>query len=37
VEGVLTAVNGDQSLVISIELIQRSLAVRVTGFAVEPV
>ena len=36
VEGVLTAVNGDQSLVISIELIQRSLAVRVTGFAVEP-
>ena len=37
VEGVLAGINGDHSLVISIELIQRSLAVRVTGFAVEPV
>jgi transcription antitermination factor NusG len=37
VEGILTAVNGDNSLVISVELIQRSLAIRVTGYTVEPV
>jgi transcriptional antiterminator NusG len=37
VEGVLTAVNGDQSLVLSVDLIQRSLAIRVTGFRIEPV
>jgi len=37
VEGILTAVNGDQTLVVSVELIQRSLAVRIAGFEVEPV
>ena len=37
VEGVLVAKNEDMSLVISLELIQRSLAVRVTGFDVEAV
>jgi transcription antitermination factor NusG len=37
VEGILTAVNGDNSLIISVELIQRSLAMRVTGFRVEAV
>lgn len=36
-EGILTAVNGDQTLVVSVELIQRSLAVRIAGFEVEPV
>jgi transcription antitermination factor NusG len=36
-EGILTAVNGDQNLVVSVELIQRSLAVRITGFEIEPV
>jgi transcriptional antiterminator NusG len=36
VEGILTAVNGDHSLVISVELIQRSLAIRITGYTVEP-
>jgi transcription antitermination factor NusG len=37
VEGILQDIKGDQSLVISIELIQRSLAVTVSGFHVEPV
>jgi transcription antitermination factor NusG len=35
-QGVLTAVNRDQSLVVSVELIQRSIAIRVTGYRVEP-
>jgi hypothetical protein len=29
-------VNGDHSMVISVELIQRSLAIRITGYTVEP-
>jgi transcription antitermination factor NusG len=37
VEGTLTAINGDQSLILSVDLIQRSLAIRVTGFRIEPV
>ncbi|MGC2722104.1 MAG: UpxY family transcription antiterminator [Candidatus Acidiferrales bacterium] len=37
VEGILTAINGDETLVVSVELIQRSLAVRITGFEIEPV
>jgi transcription termination/antitermination protein NusG len=37
IEGILTAVNGDRTLVVSVELIQRSLAIRLTGFDVEPV
>lgn len=36
-QGILTAVNGDRTLVVSVELIQRSLAVRIAGFTVEPV
>jgi transcription antitermination factor NusG len=36
IEGVLTAIHGDQSLVISVELIQRSLAIRLTGFRIQP-
>jgi transcription antitermination factor NusG len=37
VEGLLVAKNSDRSLVVSIELIQRSVAVRVEGYDVEPV
>ncbi len=37
IEGLVTAVNGDQSLVISVDLIQKSLAIRITGFKIEPV
>jgi transcription antitermination factor NusG len=37
IEGILDAVKDDQSLVISVELIQRSLAVRISGYHVEPV
>jgi transcription antitermination factor NusG len=36
-QGILKAVNGDQTLVLSVKLIQRSLAIRIAGFAVEPV
>jgi transcription antitermination factor NusG len=35
-EGILLSRNGDQTLVISIDAIQRSLAVRVQGYEVEP-
>jgi transcription antitermination factor NusG len=35
-EGILTAENSDDSVVISIGLIQRSLSVRVAGYNVEP-
>jgi transcription antitermination factor NusG len=37
VEGILAARNGDQSLMISIEPIQRSLCIRVQGYGVEAV
>jgi transcription antitermination factor NusG len=37
VSGVLTAVNGDESLVISVNLIQRSIAMRIEGYQVEAV
>jgi transcription antitermination factor NusG len=37
IQGILTKVNGDQSLIISVELIQRSVAMRVTGYDIEPV
>lgn len=36
VEGILSAQNGDRSLVISLEPIQRSLSVRIQGYTVEP-
>jgi transcription antitermination factor NusG len=35
-EGILVSRNGDRSLVISIDAIQRSLSVRVEGYEVEP-
>jgi transcription antitermination factor NusG len=37
VKGTLTKINGDRSLVISVELIQRSVAMRLTGYDIEPV
>jgi transcription antitermination factor NusG len=37
IEGVLTALDGDQSVVVSVNLIQRSIAVRIRGYKVEPV
>ena len=37
VEGILISRNGDRTLVISVDAIQRSLAVRVEGYDVEPV
>ena len=36
-EGILVAKNSDQSLVVSRDMIQRSLAVRIDGYDVEPV
>jgi transcription antitermination factor NusG len=37
VEGVFLSENGDHSLVISVDAIQRSMAVRIDGYAVEPI
>jgi transcription antitermination factor NusG len=37
VSGVLNAVNGDQSLIISVNLIQRSIAMRIEGYRVEAI
>jgi transcription antitermination factor NusG len=37
IEGVFLSENGDQSLVISIDAIQRSLAVRIDGYQVKPI
>jgi transcription termination/antitermination protein NusG len=37
IEGILVQVKSDQSLVISVELIQRSLAIRVAGYRIESI
>jgi len=37
VEGILVGRNGDRTLVVSIDAIQRSLAVRIEGYDVEPI
>jgi transcription antitermination factor NusG len=37
VEGVFLSENGDHSLIISVDAIQRSMAVRIDGYDVEPV
>jgi transcription antitermination factor NusG len=37
VEGILVAKKSDRSLVVSIELIQRSVAVRIDGYDLEPI
>jgi transcription antitermination factor NusG len=36
VEGILSARNGDDTLIVSVDAIQRSLAVRIQGYDVEP-
>ena len=35
-EGILVSRNGDRTLVLSVDAIQRSLAVRIEGYDVEP-
>jgi hypothetical protein len=37
VEGILVARDGDRTLVVSVDAIQRSLSVRIEGYDVEPV
>jgi transcription termination/antitermination protein NusG len=37
IEGILVAKNSDRSVVVSVELIQRSLAIRVSGFDLEAI
>jgi transcription antitermination factor NusG len=37
IEGILTGINSDDSLLISVQLIQRSIAMRITGYQIEPV
>ena len=37
IKGILTQIRGDQSLVVSVELIQRSIAMRLSGFQVEAI
>lgn len=36
IEGILTAINGNESLVVSVQLIQRSVAMQISGYQVEP-
>jgi transcription antitermination factor NusG len=35
--GVLSAINNDRSLIVSVDSIQRSLAIRIDGYSVEPI
>ncbi len=37
IEGILVGRNGDRTLVVSVDVIQRSLAVRIEGYRVEPI
>jgi transcription termination/antitermination protein NusG len=36
-QGILQTKNGDQSLIVSVDMIQRALAIRVAGYRVEPI
>jgi transcription antitermination factor NusG len=36
IEGILSAIRNDRSLVVSVDLIQKSVAIRINGFEVEP-
>ena len=36
IEGILSAVRNEKSLVVSVDLIQKSIAIRIDGFEVEP-
>jgi transcription antitermination factor NusG len=37
IEGILVARNNDRDLVISVDLIQRSLAIRIEGYDIQPI
>lgn len=37
VEGILSAIRGDKSLIVSVDLIQKSVAIRIDGFEIERV
>ena len=37
IEGILTAIQGNESLVVSVQLIQKSIALQIRGYEVEPV
>ena len=37
IEGILTAINGTKSLVVSVQLIERSIVMQISGYQVEPV
>ena len=37
IQGILSAIRNDQSLVVSVDLIQKSVAIRIDGFEVEPI
>ena len=37
IEGLLKAINGNKSLIISVELIQKSVAIQINGYDVEPI
>ena len=37
IEGILTAISSNETMVVSVRLIQRSIAIRITGYQVEPV
>jgi transcription antitermination factor NusG len=36
-EGILQSIKGDQSLVVSVELIQKSISMTISGYQFEPV
>lgn len=36
IEGILSSIHNDRSLVVSVDLIQKSVAIRINGFEVEP-
>jgi transcription antitermination factor NusG len=36
IEGILSAIRNEKSLVVSVDLIQKSVAIRIDGFEVEP-
>ena len=37
IEGILSEIRNDKSLVVSVDLIQKSVAIRIDGFEVDPV
>jgi transcription antitermination factor NusG len=37
IEGILTAISGNESLIVSVQLIQKSVAIRISAYQIEPV